>query len=42
MNNYIMSCICLLITLLMMSCTNSNDNLLDKMEQIKEVHPTNA
>lgn len=36
MNNY-MRCICLLITLLMMSCSNSNDNHLDKMEQIKEI-----
>ena len=37
MNNYIMHCICLLITLLIMSCSNSNDNPLDKMEQIKEI-----
>lgn len=37
MNNYIMRCICLLITLLMMSCSNTNYNPLDKMEQIKKI-----
>ena len=37
MNNYIMCCICLLITLLMMSCSNYNNNPLDKMKQIKEI-----
>ena len=37
MNNYIVRCICLLITLLIMSCSNSNDNPLNEMEQIKEI-----
>ena len=37
MNNYAMRCVCLFITLLIMSCSNPEDKLLDKMEQIKEL-----
>ena len=36
MNNYYSRCVCALTILLLMSCTNSNKKLLDRMEQIKE------
>lgn len=41
MNNYFLHYTCLLITLLMMSCSNFNEDLIEKMEYIKKTGDEN-